>query len=191
MLVDEPFLDDVFGFENGGVRGIDEENPAGLQRAPMVRKHARRVREMLDRVAGMDDVEAAGFEGCIFDARLDQLAAFDAGAGLGHALIRLHGDHVCMGRGFEKGAGETAAIGSHIEYLEPGREIDMVPQRRNGGIGAEAFAVTDIAPIGAARDGRLCSGRAVGAGQALEKSAVMTEVNSQSARRTIGAVNRL
>ena len=115
MLVDEPFLDHIIGPEKLCARRIDHQKPVAFQRAPVVGKHARRIGQMLDGVAGMHNVEAIGLKGCRFNARMNQFGAFEARAGIHHALIRLHGHKVGFGGCVQDGARKTAAIGTDIE----------------------------------------------------------------------------
>ena len=110
MLVDEPFLDDVVAREQRGVRRVEDQKAAILQRAMMIGQRVRRMNQMLDRVAGMDDIEAAGFQRHILDALLDQMRARKPGAGRGDALVGLDSNDMRIWRGVEKSAAKLPRL---------------------------------------------------------------------------------
>ena|ERR1700733_2237282 len=113
----------------------------------MVGEHARRFGQVLDRVAGMDDVETAGLESYIFDAGPYELATVECPAGLRNAFVGFHGDDGRIWRGLKKCLGEAAAIGAHIEQRDLTFEVRVALQKREGGLCAEALAIANIAPI--------------------------------------------
>ena len=144
--------------------------------------------EMFDCVAGMDDVEACGFKGDVFDAPDMQFDALEAGAGPRHALVGLDRDEVGRGRFIQQSAREAAAIGTNIEKRERACRTAMAQHGINRDLGAEALAVTNIAPIGAARHGRRRARRSVGARQALHQSAMRANVYGDAPLRALRRV---
>jgi hypothetical protein len=107
------------------------------------------MREMFDRVAGVDDIEAICLERYLFDAALYEFRPLQSPAGSCHALVWLDGcDPGLWGR-FQKSAHEAAAIRADIQNGKVLIEICVSLQRGDGRLRAKAFAVADIAPIGA------------------------------------------
>ncbi|MEJ0043068.1 MAG: hypothetical protein WDM81_13050 [Rhizomicrobium sp.] len=115
--------------------------------------------------------------------------ARQAGAGRGDALVGLDGGEMRARRGVQEGAREAAAIGADVENREILREIAVAAQRLERDLGAEALAVADIAPVGAAgnRGGRARG--AVHARQALQQAAGTAQMDRQSARRAFRLVD--
>jgi hypothetical protein len=80
VLVDEPFLDDIFGADDRDIRRIEDQKSAIPKDTPVVGQDTRGTGEVFDRVAGMNDIEAPGFECDIFDTRRYQLRAIEIAA---------------------------------------------------------------------------------------------------------------
>ena len=178
MLVDEPFLDDVIGADQRDVRGIENQEPAVLQTAPMIGENMAGMRQMLDRVAGMDDVEAPAFERYTLDAPDMQLGTLQAGTGQRHAFVRLDRGYGGVGSFVQQGANEAAAVGTDVEQRKRVRRVAMAQHGIDGDLGAETLAVAHVAPIGAARYGRGRAWSAVGARQALHQPAFRANVHA-------------
>ena len=128
----------------------------------------------------------------VFDARLDQSGARQIGAGIGIALVGLDRGHLALGRGFQKGGGEAAAIGADIQKRNRARRSGMPRQRVHRRLGAKAFAVADIAPVGAARNRRgMTLLGAVDARRALHQAAMAAEIDFQARGWSLQADRRI
>ena len=153
MLVDEPFFDDVVAAEKRDVGRIEHQQPARLQHARMIGQHARRVRR---------DARWCGRNGRCRSARSPaphlrcarwissvrgRSAQDSATRSSGSTAVRCG-----VRRGVQKRAREAAAVGADIQQREARRRNRVARQRVQRGLGAEAFAVAHIAPVGAARN---------------------------------------
>ncbi len=121
----------------------------------------RWIGQMFDRVAGMHDVEAVGFQRePIFDARMNEFGAFKLGARIRHRVRRARPPPVQPAVLPQ----ETRARSCRDWNRHPAPKA-VLTNRRGGAMrfercfGAEPFAVTHIAPIGAARNGRTLARR--------------------------------
>ena len=116
----------------------------------MVGEDAAGMRQMLDRVAGMDDIEAPTFQRHVFDAGEVQFAALQTGARLRHAFIRFDRDERRVGSLVQQGMGEAAAIGADVEKREGAGRMAVAQHGVESDPGAESLAVAHISPIRAA-----------------------------------------
>ena len=157
---------------------------ARLQHAPVIGEHARRLGQVLDGVAGMDDVEAFAFPArhlrCApAPVRCDPNLCH----AVGDALVRLDcGDDAPAAR-------PPVIARAKLPRLEPTSRIERSALRStwrcsaaSAACGAKAFAVADIAPIGAAGNGSRRARRAIDARQALHQAAMVAEIDLQAAR---------
>ena len=155
MLVDEPFLDNVVGAEKGDIGRIEHQQAARFQHAPMIRERARRVRRdarwcgrngrcRSGRFPAPRLRCAPGSVRCAADRRRNRATRSSGSTATSWRV----------GRAVEKGARETAAIGADIEQRKLASKIGVALQRVERRLGAKAFAVADIAPVGAAGDAR-------------------------------------
>ena len=144
-------------------------SPPGLQHARMILQDGEGMGQMLDGVAGMDDVEAGLRERGIFDARQDQLGARQAGAGIGIALVGFDRGDVWLGAASRKAAAKLPRLEPTSSSDKRVVEIGVPRQGVHRRLGAKALAVAHIAPIGAAgyrrvvtrlRSGRCAAGSA-------------------------------
>ena len=97
----------------------------------------------------------ASVERRILDAGPDQLGARQTGAGIGIALVGLDGGHVAhWARHRERRVAKLPRLEPTSSSDSRRVEIGMPRQRVHRRLGAKAFAVAHIAPIGAAGYGR-------------------------------------
>ena len=153
MLVDEPFLDNVVAADQGDIGRVDDQQVRRASARGSDPSAPRRVGEMLDRVAGMDDVEAASRQASYLRCAPGSVRCA-AGRRRSRQRARRARPRRCVrvGRGVQKGAGETAAIGADIEQAPVAASRSAWRAKRiHRRLGAKAFAVAHIAPVGAAR----------------------------------------
>ena len=102
---------------------------------------------MFDRVAGVDDVEALVGKARVFDPRAHAFGAFDVRTRRGDAFVRFDAGETGARRFGEKRFGKRSAVGADIEHAQVLLQIGAGAQDRETRLGAESFAVADIAPI--------------------------------------------
>src|SRR5262245_32149928 len=130
MLVDEPLLEDVVGGDQRDIGRIDDQEPARLQRAPVLGKDRIRTPQMLDRVARVDDVEAFVRKSRIFDAGGYVLRALEVFAGRRYAFVRLDAGEARVRCLRKERARKCAAVGSDVEHAQRERKVGARTQER-------------------------------------------------------------
>ncbi len=167
-------------------------SPPGFKHAPVIGQHAGRFGQMLDGVAGMDDVEALAFERRVFDARGDEFGARKVRARIGHAFVGLDGgDAGGIGAASRKARAKLPRLEPTSSSDSSWRQIGVAPQGGQRLFGAEALAIADIAPIGAAGGRGRAARRAVDARQALDEAAMAAKMDLEAAARSLGLIDGL